>query len=115
MEQISWIHLAVLGLASFRLTHLVVFDAITWFLRKPFVSINIIIDANGREIRQMGIKGTGWRYWMGSLLTCHWCIGVWSSLFLTAVYYYVPAAFPMIVVLAVAGLGAIIEYWIVKK
>ncbi|MEH7451127.1 DUF1360 domain-containing protein [Gottfriedia acidiceleris] len=112
---ISWIHLVILSLASFRLTHLMVFDTITWFLRKPFVSINTIVDASGRTITHMGIKGSGWRYWAGALLTCHWCMGVWCSLAVVALYYFLPIAFPLILILAIAGIASIIEFIIVKK
>ncbi|NRD79072.1 DUF1360 domain-containing protein [Bacillus sp. BRMEA1] len=115
MMNISWIHLAILALASFRLTHLIVFDTITWFLRKPFVSINTIVDASGRTNHYMEIRGKGWRYWMGSLLTCHWCMGVWCSLIVVALYFFLPIIFPLLVILAVAGIASIIEFIIVKK
>ncbi len=37
MEHISWLTFTMLILASYRLTHLIVFDKITEFIRKPFM------------------------------------------------------------------------------
>lgn len=51
----------------------------------------------------------------GELLSCYWCTGIWSAIVLALFYYFVPAyAQPIILILAVAGLGAIIETMIQK-
>ncbi|WP_054949686.1 DUF1360 domain-containing protein [Numidum massiliense] len=109
MLDISWLHLTVLVLASFRLTHLIVFDEITSFLRAPFLSVTYEPDDTGQIVRKIDIKGRGWRYKVGLILSCHWCVGVWSSLFTVALYALLPASFPLLVVLAVAGAAAVIE------
>jgi hypothetical protein len=109
MLDISWIHLMVLILASFRLTHLIVFDEIASFIRQPFLTITYEEDAAGRVVRHMEVKGTGLRYWIGSLLSCYWCMGIWSSLLLVVLYWLYPVTFPLLIVLAVAGAAAIIE------
>ncbi|PTX60328.1 uncharacterized protein DUF1360 [Melghirimyces profundicolus] len=109
MEDISWLQLTILILASFRLTHLIVFDEITSFLRDPFLTVTYEPDESGQEVRKIEIKGEGWRYWAGSLLSCHWCMGIWSSLLLVALHLWVPASFPLLLALAVAGAAAFIE------
>lgn len=109
MKEITWIHLFILVLASFRLTHLIVFDEVTSFLRKPFLTVTYESDESGQIVRQVDIKGTGLRYWIGLLLSCHWCVGIWSSVIIVALYLYVPVIFPILVVLAIAGAAAVIE------
>ncbi|RDW17055.1 hypothetical protein CWR48_14950 [Oceanobacillus arenosus] len=59
----TWIQLVIFVLASFRLTRLIVFDSITWFIRKPFMHIVENTDENGKIIRQMAISGTRVRRW----------------------------------------------------
>lgn len=109
MLNISWVNLAILVLSSFRLTHMIVFDEITAFLRKPFLTVTYVPDESGQIVRQVDIKGTGLRYWIGLLLSCHWCVGIWASVVIVALYLYVPIAFPLLLVLAIAGAAAAIE------
>ncbi len=107
MESITWLQLFILALSSFRLTHLIVYDQITWFLRRPFVPTS-------KEEREAMVEGS-WRYWIGSFITCHWCVGIWSSLIITLTYLYLPWLYPLFLVLAIAGLAAIFESLVWKK
>jgi hypothetical protein len=107
--ELSWIHLVILVLASFRLTHLIVFDEITSFIRAPFITITQEEDKDGQIVQQIEIKGTGLRRWVGKLLSCYWCVGIWSSTLIIALYCWVPASFVFLVILAVAGAAAVIE------
>jgi hypothetical protein len=109
MFELSWMDLAILVLASFRLTHLIVFDEITTFLREPFFTVSYEIDSAGQVVRNTHFKGTGLRQWIGKLLSCYWCVGIWSGAAIVAVYVYVPAAYPVLLVLAIAGAAAVIE------
>ena len=109
MFHIYWFDLFIIILASFRLTHLIVFDKITSFIREPFFSVTIVEDASGQLEENIEIKGTGIRHFIGSLLSCYWCTGLWSSLFVVIIYSYFPITFPIFLVLAVAGAAAIIE------
>lgn len=103
-------HFFLLCVASFRLTRLLVYDRITSFLRAPFHD----------EFEQDGetyivIKGTGLRKWIGELLSCHWCTGMWCA---TALYvgaiYMTPIVMPIVSVLAIAGGAALIEVVVQK-
>lgn len=105
---ISWIHLVILILASFRLTHLIVYDEITSFLRAPFLQEFYESDERGELVHRLEIKGTGLRHWTGSLLSCHWCVGVWSSACIVLLYWLLPAVYPLILLLAIAGGAAIL-------
>lgn len=109
MHDISWLHLVVLTLASYRLTHLIVFDEIVSFIRDPFLTISYEQDDNGQVIRQVEVKGTGLRHWIGMLLSCYWCVGLWSSLGIVLLYWFFPVLFPLWLILAIAGAAAIIE------
>lgn len=109
MFDLTWIELVILVLASFRLTHLIVYDEIASFLREPFFTVTYDADDSGQVVRHVHLKGTGLRRWLGMLLSCHWCVGIWSSAAIVALQSFVPAAFPVLLVLAVAGAAAVLE------
>ncbi|HWI51703.1 MAG TPA: DUF1360 domain-containing protein [Symbiobacteriaceae bacterium] len=84
----TWFELALLILASFRLTHLIVFDSIMEPIRERLGPVPFI----------------------GELITCYWCCGVWASGLLVGAHLIWPAiSFPLILLLAVAGGQAIVE------
>lgn len=100
----------LLSLASFRLTRLIVYDKITAFLRKPF--FDEIEEKNDKGETEIYIipKKTGFKGWMGELLSCYWCTGIWSAIVIVAVSFFFPYwSNPVIVVLAVAGLASFVE------
>ncbi|AZB42401.1 DUF1360 domain-containing protein [Bacillus sp. FJAT-42376] len=101
----SWLTAALFGLAIFRLTRLVVFDKITDWIRRPF---HEEYEVNGEIYIKM--KGKGWRKWIGELLSCYWCTGMWCTAFLYGSWLLWPAgAEPLICILALAGLAGVIE------
>ena len=112
MIEISWINLAILTLASFRFTRLIMYDEITSFIRAPFLAINTEYDDNMEITHNIEIKGSGLRYWIGTLLTCYWCTGIWSSIIAVYLYCYIPFAFPLLLMFAIAGAAAIIETYL---
>ncbi|MET3698326.1 uncharacterized protein DUF1360 [Bacillus oleivorans] len=100
----------LLSLASFRLTRLVVFDKITEFIRRPFFVEWTEVNENGEVETYIKPKEKGFQSWVGELISCYWCTGVWSALGLYGGYLAYPSLFqPIIVVLAIAGLAALIE------
>lgn len=107
--------LLILALAAFRLTRLIVFDKITEFLRRPFLEEVEEKDENGEIEVYWVVKEGRVRSFFGELLSCYWCTGVWSAIILYASYYlYASFVAPVLLILAVAGLAAIIEV-IVQK
>jgi hypothetical protein len=103
----------ILGLACFRLTRLIVFDKITEFLRQPF--FDEIEEENEEGIVELYYlpKSTPIKKFIGELLSCYWCTGVWISAAVITGYLFLPSLFvPIIVVFAVAGLAAIIESFV---
>jgi hypothetical protein len=111
----SWLDLFLLVFASFRLTRLIVYDTITEFIRKPFHETIVETMEDGSTETYIEVKGSGLRYWIGELLSCHWCTGIWTTVFLYGAYELVPSiAMPVIIILAIAGIASIIQHWVVK-
>lgn len=103
----------ILGLASFRLTRLIVFDKITNFLREPFFDEIVEEDENGEKEVFLVPKTVGMKKWIGELLSCYWCIGIWVSAGLLSLYLFLPKIGCLIILLlAIAAIGSIIETFI---
>ncbi|MEH7238312.1 DUF1360 domain-containing protein [Bacillus sp. JJ1562] len=106
----GWLEFALFGLASFRLTRLIVFDKITAFIRKPFIHEYEETDPDGTTATYVEVKGKGLRAWIGELISCYWCTGIWISAFLYAGWIIWPIGTEFIIaVLAIAGIAALIE------
>ena len=107
---VSWFTFVLLSFATFRLTRLVVYDKITAFLREPFLEReeNTLDDGSVEEV--VTIKGKGLRYFIGSLLSCYWCVGIWTAAILCVGWYFYYSIFmPLIIILAVAAVAAMME------
>jgi Protein of unknown function (DUF1360) len=107
--EFTFVQLTTLGFAIFRLTHLIVYDKITGFLRAPFFD-EVVEKENGVEEIYLIPKTGGIKGYAGELLSCYWCTGIWVSMFLYGGYLWFPSIFgPCITILAVAGVAAVIE------
>ncbi|ELK45182.1 DUF1360 domain-containing protein [Halobacillus sp. ACCC02827] len=96
----------LIGLASFRLTRLLVADYIFEWLRKPFMETKIVKNEEGIEEEWIEPKG-----FIGEGLSCQWCVGVWSSLLMLLFYMIVPYGEWLIWLLAVAGIQSMLYLW----
>ncbi|ATH91856.1 membrane protein [Bacillus glycinifermentans] len=108
MEDLSWLTYVMLILASYRLTHLIVFDKITEFIRKPFMKNKKIIDEKGRvDVKKVPKSNVGY------LLNCYWCAGIWCAIIIGLGYLLIPkAGTPVIFILSIAGAQAILETFV---
>ncbi|WP_066071229.1 DUF1360 domain-containing protein [Neobacillus soli] len=108
--KITILNLFILSLASFRLTRLIVFDKITEFIREPFFD-EVAEENEEGEIEVYYIpKKTGAGKFLGELLSCYWCTGIWASTAVVGMFLLSPDyTTPVILVLAVAGLASILE------
>ncbi|MDG3073776.1 DUF1360 domain-containing protein [Bacillus halotolerans] len=105
MEHLSWLTFFMLILASYRLTHLIVFDKITEFIRKPFMKKKRTVDANG-HVNEKNVPASNFGY----MLNCYWCAGVWCAILIGLGYLFLPdIAVPVIFILSIAGAQAILE------
>lgn len=106
----DWLDFFILALSSFRITHLLVYDKITEWLRAPFFDeVKIIEDHGAEEIYVVPKKG-GVKGFIGELLSCYWCTGVWVAAFSYFFYLYVPLlGIPILTIFAIAGIAALAE------
>jgi hypothetical protein len=104
------LQLIVMGLAVFRMTHLIVYDKITEFLRAPFFDEQEEMDENGESVIFLVPKTGGLKGWIGELLSCHWCTGIWIAAGSYFLYWIVPGvASPLFTIMAIAGLASLLE------
>jgi hypothetical protein len=109
MISITWLLLILFIFASFRLTRLIVHDKITAFIRRPFID-EIVVMEEGIPVTYTKIKGDGLQHFIGELLSCTWCTGVWSSAFLILIYVLFPSIGEiLILLLAIAGAAGVVE------
>src|SRR5690606_38508877 len=100
----------ILGFACFRITHLIVSDEFMSFFRAFFVNEVNERDAQGRWIKLQYPKLPMWRAYIGALISCPWCTGVWVGALLVIGWYLIPdIIFPISLVFAVSGLGVTVE------
>lgn len=102
-----WLLLIVLSLATFRLTRLVVrddFPPIQWTRNK-------IIDFRPDHVVKGRDGGGDYKehWWLGELVSCHWCSSGWISLVLVGATWFIRdegLPIPVIIWFAVWGAGA---------
>jgi hypothetical protein len=106
---LTWYSLVLFILASFRLTRLVVHDKITSFIRKPFID-EITLEENGVPVTYLKVKGKGLQKFIGELLSCTWCSGIWCTAILIGIVVFIPPIGEFFVLLlAIAGGAGVIE------
>ncbi|AUI37086.1 hypothetical protein CWI35_11725 [[Bacillus] caldolyticus] len=108
LRELDWMTYIMIILASYRFTHLIVFDKITEFIRNPFMKKEKIQHEDGStEIKKVPKSKFGY------LLNCYWCAGVWSAMFLALGYLFIPKiAMPFIFIFSIAGAQAILETFV---
>jgi hypothetical protein len=92
--------LALMGLAAFRLIHLLTYDKIFDMVRAAFMD---------REGTRLKTAERGWRRLMCEFMQCIWCTGMWSGLIAVTIYFLGPWGRFAVIVLAVAGLGSLLQ------
>lgn len=83
----------LISLAIFRLVRLFTYDLITKFIREWF---------EGSPVGSFMAT-------LGELLHCPWCTGLWFSAFVVFFYFATPFAWPIILILALAGVASFIQ------
>jgi hypothetical protein len=107
---IHWMEFFLLILASFRVTRLIVFDQITEFFRKIFLEEVEEQNKDGQTEIYIVPKSGKIRGFIGELISCYWCTGVWVAIFLTFLYYFFPAICePVVLIFAIAGGASLLE------
>ncbi|OQP05195.1 hypothetical protein B1690_14510 [Geobacillus sp. 46C-IIa] len=108
LRELDWMTYIMMILASYRFTHLIVFDKITEFLRDPFMKKEKVKSEDGHtEIKKVPASKFGY------LLNCYWCAGVWSAILIALGYFFIPTiAMPLIFIFSIAGAQAILETFV---
>jgi hypothetical protein len=98
--RLTFFDLALLGLAAFRAIHLITYDKIFDIVRAAFM------DQKGVRLKT---ADRGWRRLICEFIQCIWCTGMWSGLIVVTVYFLGTWGHYAVVVLAVAGLGSLLQ------
>jgi hypothetical protein len=100
IDEFGLLDLALLGFGTFRLVHLITYDKIFAIVRDPFM------DNKGGRLRK---AASGWRRLVCEFIECIWCTGMWSAVLAVTVYLLGPWGKFTVIVLAVAGLGSLLQ------
>jgi hypothetical protein len=92
-ERIEARDIALLGVATHKLSLLVAHDAVTSPLRAPFTELQ---EKQSPKRVQEKPRGKGLRRSLGELLTCHFCVGQWVASFFTYGLVLAPAVTRMV-------------------
>jgi hypothetical protein len=92
IEEMTFKEAAVIILASYRMTRILVFEKIFKYLRDVL-----------KRREDFYLIGT-----LSSIITCPWCAGVWVTLVIIVFYYLVPYGILLVYVLALAGIASLV-------
>lgn len=104
-DTVTFFDVALITLASFRLTRLFVYDAITKFVREQFFDVETSRGGKIKLVKPM----TGPRRMLADLFLCPWCFGLWAAASVTFFYLLTPLAYFPTLVLAVGGVATLIQ------
>lgn len=83
----------LISFAAFRITRLLVYDKIAQWLRDMFA----------------GAPTGTFRHTIADLFACPWCVGFWGALVAVVAYFTLPWAWVVILFLALAGMGSLLQ------
>ncbi len=91
-EDIKFRDMTLMILATYRLTRLLVFDAIFKLFRD-------FVKARARYLIFYVVR---------EIITCPWCAGVWAAIIIVAIYYLVPYGKLLVILLAISGVASFV-------
>jgi len=86
-KRFSLLDLALLGIATHKLSRIIAKDRITGVLRAPFV--DYICSAGAGEVEEEP-RGRGIQRGIGNLISCPYCMGPWSAAALAFGFVFAP-------------------------
>ena len=93
LQKIDALEFIILGLATYRLTRLVVKD-------KVFGSVREFIAKR---------KDNSFFYTLNELQICIWCVSIWAGLFVVSLYYLIPQTYLLFLLLALSAVGSFMQ------
>ena len=103
-QELTMTDYVLITLASWRLTRLFVYDAITKFIREQFLDIAKV--GRGYELVKPKV---GPRRTLADLLSCPWCFGVWATATVIFFYLLTPYAIFPTVILALSAVATFLQ------
>jgi len=103
-SELTLLDYTLITLASWRVTRLFVYDAVTKFLREQFYDAK----KSGRGYRLEKPKA-GPRRTLADLLSCPWCFGVWATATVTFFYLLSDWAVFPVVILAISAVATYLQ------
>ena len=88
-KRFSLLDLALLGIATHKLSRVIAKDRVTGVLRAPFV--DYIRSAGAGEVEEEP-RGRGIQRGIGNLISCPYCMGPWSATALAFGFVFAPRA-----------------------
>ena len=101
---LSLFDLAIISLASFRMTQLFVHDNMTKFLREQFYDAKVV-----RNKVTLVKPITGPRRTLADLMSCPWCFGVWATTVIVFFYLLTAYAYLPILILALSSIASFLQ------
>jgi hypothetical protein len=102
--QLSLVDFTLIALATWRLTRLFVYDAITKFFREQFWDVVKVGKGMDLEKPKFGPRRT-----LADLLSCPWCISVWAAA--TVIFFYQITSYALypIIILAISAVATFLQ------
>lgn len=94
----------LMTLATWRLTRLFVYDAITKFFREQFWDVVKVGKGFALEKPKFGPRRT-----LADLLSCAWCFGMWAAATVIFFYLLTPFAIFPIMLLAMGAVASLLQ------
>lgn len=102
--ELTAVDFILLTLASFRLTHLFVYDAVTKWFREQFYIAKVTKTAVTLHKPPYGPRRT-----IADFLSCPWGFGMWAAAMVIFFYLLTPLAFFPILLLAISGVTSFLQ------
>lgn len=104
LAELELVDYVLITLASWRLTRLFVYDAITKFVREQFWDVKKVGKGFMLEKPKTGPRRT-----LADLTSCPWCFGMWATATVIFFYLLTPYAVYPIVVLALSAVATFLQ------
>jgi len=104
VRELTWFDFTLMTLATWRLTRLFVYDAVTKWLREQFWDARRTKSGVVLEKPKTGPRRT-----LADLFSCPWCIGLWAATTVSFFYLLTPLALYPILFLAIAAVASYLQ------
>lgn len=94
----------LMTLATWRVTRLFVYDAITKFFREQFWDIVKVGKGYELEKPKFGPRRT-----LADLLSCPWCFSMWAAAMVMFIYLISPYGVYLVILLALSAVAALLQ------